>query len=234
MSSPTRFTHGLSTAAKSAPLGMFGLPDPTGWHTFFDDFDRYNASDWIITTTEAGAGSASEALTAIDGGALLITNDAADNDCDFFQGNAASFLMAAGKRAFFKCRFKVSDATQSDVVIGLQVTDTTPLAVTDGIFFQKDDGDTHIDFYCQKDASTGLNSVADIAELADDTFVELAWAYDGVGSVAYFVNGVQKGTLSATSAFLPDATLNVSFGIQNGEAVSKTMTLDYVFAAKER
>lgn len=234
MSSPTRFTHGLSTVAKTAPLGMFGMPDPTAWHVFFDDFNRYNAADWIITTTEAGAGSATEALTDGDGGLLLVTNDAADNDCDFFQCNAESFLMAAGKKAFFKCRFKVSDATQSDVVIGLQITDTTPLGVTDGIYFQKDDGDTHIDFYCQKDATTGQNSIADIAELADDTFVELAWYYDGAASVSYFVNGVQKGTLSATSAYLPDAALNVSFGIQNGEAVAKTMTLDYIFAAKER
>jgi hypothetical protein len=45
---------------------------------------------------------------------------------------------------------------------------------------------------------------------------------------------VCKGSLSASSTYLPDTELTVSFGIQNGEAVAKTMTVDYIFAAKER
>lgn len=234
MATPTRFTGGVTTAEKPATLGFFGLPDPTGWHTYFNDFDTFAVGDWTITTTEAGAGSATEALTDIDGGALLITNDAADNDADFFQKVGESFLMEAGKRAFFKARFKVSDATQSDFVMGLQVTDTTPLDATDGIYFMKDDGDANLDVYCRKNASTGSTSATAIATVVSDTFLTVGWAYDGKSSLAYFVNDVQLGTLDASSTYLPDTELTVSFGIQNGEAVAKTMTLDYVFAAKER
>ena len=41
--------------------------------------------------------------------------------------------------------------------------------------------------------------------------------------------------LSATLAtYLPDTELTISFGVQNGEAVAKTMTIDYIFAARER
>lgn len=234
MASPARFPGGVTNVAPDNPLGMFGLPDPTSWHVFFDDFDRFVAADWTITTTEAGAGSATEALTDADGGVLLVTNDAADNDADFFQKVGESFKMEAGKRAFFKARFKVSDATQSDFVVGLQVTDTTPLDATDGIYFQKDDGDANLDVYCRKDATTGSNSATAIATVVADTYLTVAWYYDGKGSLAYFVDDVQLGTLDASSTYLPDTELTVSFGIQNGEAAAKTMSLDFLFAAKER
>lgn len=236
MPSPSRFTSGVSTARKAAPLGNFGLPDPTAWHTYFNDFDTYVAGDW--TVTEVGTGT--RALTDGDGGLLLVTNAAADNDRNEFQKLGESFLLAAGKRTFFKARFKVSDATQSDFLIGLAVLDTTlqgsidGAGVTDGIFFSKDDGDALLDVQVQKNATTGQTRAAGIATVVADTFLTVAWAYDGKGEVAYFVNDVQLGTLVATSTYLPDTELTVSFAIQNGEAVAKTMTVDYLFAANER
>ena len=230
----TRFVNGITNVAENNILADFGMLDPTKWIVFFDDFLRYNAADWVITTTEAGAGDATEALTDINGGALLITNDAADNDNDFFQKVGECFRLSSGKRAFFKARFKTSDATQSDIVFGLQVTDTSPLDVTDGIYFLKEDGAATVDLYCRKDATTGSNKADDIATLANDTFVELAWYYDGEGTVYYAVDGVVKGSMTASSSYLPDTELTVSFGIQNGEAVAKTLTVDYVFAALER
>src|SRR5688500_1063539 len=99
MGTPARFPSGVTTVESTDPLGQFGLPDPTKWHTYFNDFDTFVAGDWTITTTEAGAGSATEALTDADGGVLLVTNDAADNDADFFQKVGESFLLASGKRA---------------------------------------------------------------------------------------------------------------------------------------
>lgn len=236
MSAPTRFPSGVTTVAKSDVLGMFGLPDPTGWHTFFDDFDRYVAGDW--TVTEVGTGS--RALTDINGGALLITNGAVDDNSNQLQKVGESFLLASGKKAIFKARFKVSDATQSDFLIGLAVTDTTlqgavsGAGVTDGIFFNKDDGDALLDFNVQKDATTGQTRAAGIATVVSDTFLTVAWYFDGVSEVKYYVDGAHKGTLSGASTYLPDTELTVSFAIQNGEAVAKTMTLDYIFAAMER
>jgi hypothetical protein len=236
MGTPSRFTNGLTTVPKANPLGMFGLPDPTEWHTYFNDFDHYVAGNWTVTAV--GTGTA--ALTNLDGGALLLTNSAADNDSIQLQQVGESFALTAGKRAFFKARFKVSDATQSDLIIGLCVTDTTLMGatagagVTDGIFFSKDDGVATLDVQCQKNATTGQTRAAGIATLANDTFVTVAWAYDGKGEVAYFVNDVQLGTLAGTAAYLPDTTLTVSFGLMNGEAVAKNMTVDYLFAATER
>jgi hypothetical protein len=206
-------------------------PDPTLFHTYFNDFDTYVAGDWTVTETDSGA---TQALTAGDGGLLLITNTAANDDLVALQKNPAAFTFTAGKKTFFRCRFKVSDATQSDVVFGLQVVDTTPLDVTDGIYFVKADGVATVNFICRKDASTGSTTASAVATLADDTFVELGFYYDGQSRVAYEVNGSVLGSLDASSTFLPDAICTVSFALQNGEAVAKTMTVDYVYVAKER
>lgn len=231
MGAPSRFApSGVTNAAVGTALGMMGQPDPTKYHTFFDDFDRYVAGDWTITTTELGAGSASEALTDADGGVLLITNDAADNDNDFFQKVGESFLLEAGKKAWFKARFKVSDATQSDIVMGLQITDATPLAVSDGVWFQKDDGDANIDFHVA--SGSVQTDQAAVGTLVDNTYVTLAWYYDGADEIHVFVDDVKVATVS--TANLPATELTVSFGIQNGEAVAKTMSMDYVLVAKER
>ena len=229
--SNTRFPYGLTNVGETNLFADMVQPDPTLFHTFFDDFDTYTAGDWVVTETDAGA---TQALTAGDGGLLLITNTAADNDLVALQKTPAAFSFTAGKKLFFRCRFKVSDATQSDLVFGLQVVDTTPLDVTDGVYFLKADGSTAVSVICRKNATTGSTSASSIATLADDTFITLGFYYDGEGKVAYEVNGAVVGSLDASSAYLPDTTCTVSFALQNGEAVAKTMTVDFVFVAKER
>lgn len=226
----TRFPNGVTNANQNGPLSNLTQLDPTVNYAYFEDFSYFAAANWTVTAVGT---TPTTALTTGNGGLLLITNTAADDDSCFLDKVGSSFLLDATKQSWFKTRFKVSDATQADVIIGLQITDTTPLSVTDGIFFQKDDGDTHIDFYCRKDATTGSTSVTDIGELANDTFIELAWYYNGSGNVYAFINGNAVANL-ATTGFFPDATLTVSFGIQNGEAVSKTMTVDYILAVQER
>ena len=229
--SNTRFPYGLTNVSEVDLFSDMVQPDPTLFHQYFNDFDTYVAGDWTVTETDAGA---TQALTAGDGGLLLITNTAADNDLVALQKNPAAFTFTAGKKTFFRCRFKVSDATQSDLVFGLQVVDSTPLDVTDGIYFLKADGAATVDFICRKNASTGSTSATAVATMANDTFIELGFYYDGQSKVAYEVNGSVLGSLDASSTYLPDTTCTVSFALQNGEAVAKTMTVDYVYVAKER
>jgi len=229
--SNTRFPYGLTNVGETNLFADMVQPDPTLFHEYWNDFDTYAAGDWTVTETQAGA---TQALTAGDGGLLLLTNSAADDDLVALQKNPAAFTFTAGKKTFFRCRFKVSDATQSDVVIGLQIVDATPLDVSDGIYFLKADGSTSFSFICRKNATTGSTSASNVATLADDTFIELGFYYDGESKVAYEVNGSVIGSLDASSAYLPDTTCTVSFALQNGEAAAKTMTVDYIYAAKER
>lgn len=226
-----RFPAGVSNASKGSTLAAMGMLDPTLFHTWFDDFDKYTAADWTITTTETGAGSATEAVGNIDGGVLVVTNDAADNDADFFQLVAETFKFVAGKELWFKARFKVSDVTQSDFVMGLQITDTSPLAVSDGVYFRKDDGDAILDCVTIKDSAATTESLSGL--LANDTYVTMGFHYDGKSGIEWFVNDVKRATTALTN--LPDdEELTISWGIQNGEAVAKVMSVDYIFVAKER
>lgn len=210
--------------------------DREAFSEYFNDFFGYAAGDWTITTTEAGAGDATEALGAGPHGLLVITNDAGANDADFFQSKTEFAKFVSGKRLQFGARFKVDDATKSKLVFGLQITDTTPLAVSDGIFFRKDGGDALLDCVVCKDGveSVLTGIVGSPSELADDTFVDVEFYYDGSSDgIDFFVNGTRIGSLPLVNV-PDDEDLAVSFGIQNGEAVAKVLTLDYVFVRAQR
>lgn len=224
----TRFPNGVTNVGEQSLFAELGQPAATNFHTYFEDFDYYTAGDWTVTETDAGA---TQALTDGDGGLLLITNTAADNDLVSLQKKGESFRFASGKALFFEARFKVSDATQSDVVIGLQITDTTPLDVTDGVFFIKADGAATVDFRVEKNNTATTASA--IATMANDTYIRLGFYYDGSSAVQYFVNGTYTGS-SVTTNLPDDEDMTVTIAIQNGEAAAKTMTVDYIYVAKER
>lgn len=231
MSAPVRYPNGVTNSSATSAMNMLPVLDPTKVHMYFNDFDEYVVGDWTITTTEGGGSDATEALGDADGGVLVVTNDAADNDNDFFQKKGESFKLESGKKAWFKSRFKVSDATQSDFVMGLQITDTSPLAVSDGVYFRKDDGDALLDFVVMKD-STGTTATG-VHTVVDDTYLVVGFYYNGVDAIEYYIDDAKVGT-SVTTNHPDDTELTISFGIQNGEAVAKVMTVDYILAAKER
>ena len=133
---------------------------------------------------------------------------------------------------FFSCRFKVSDATQTDLAIGLHITDTDPFGgVTDGIFFRKADGSTSLEFVVEKDSG---ESTLTTATLADDTFVTIGFYYDTKDRLFHvYKDNREIGTVVNTNA-PDDEDLAISFGIKNGEAAAKVLTLDYINVAKER
>ncbi len=225
---------GNTVASKSKKdLPMFQpYPSDQTYYGYFNDFMTYNSGDWTVTTTEAGTGSATEVVTSSAGGALLLTNAAGDNDLDFLQLKGEAFKLSAGKRAYFSARFKVSDVTQSDFVMGLGITDTTPLDTTDGVFFISADGDAGLDFLIEKDNTN--TSTEDVATMADDTFITVAWFIDPNASKVYYAVNNAEPVAVANTNLVTDEELTVSFGIQNGEAVAKTMTIDYVTVMVER
>ena len=230
----THFTSGVTNVTATGSGGKLKLPDPIKFHQQTLDFDKYTAGDWVITTTEAGTGSATEALTSADGGVLLLTNAAADNDFDSLQWGAPyeSYLYESGKDFFFKCRVKVNGATQSDMIVGLHITDTSPVAaITDGIYFLKSDGSTTVSLVVNKDSSATTTSAG---TMADDTWTTLGYYYSTKDRKFYiYKDNVQVGTSVNTNA-PNDEEIALSFTIHNEEAVAKTMSIDYLVAGKER
>lgn len=241
----TNFPDGVGNLAipEQGPLANYFAPDPTRAHVFWDDFDKFNPSaaavaDWQVTLTNTTL--ATVIIADADGGVLQVTNTAADDDAAFFQWKgwsaatdvAETWKWAANKKMWFKARFKVSDATQSDLVIGLQITDTTPLAVTDGLYFLKADGSATLNFLATKNSTS--TTVA-TATMANDTFLTVGFNWDSdLAKLNVFANDAPVGSITSTANIVDDEELAVSFGIQNGEAVAKVLSLDYIFVAKER
>ena len=229
---PYAFRKGVSDVEAGTFFSTFGQFSPLKHHIYLNDFHTYTAGDWTITTTEDGGNSATEALADDAFGVLLVTCDVGDNDNDFFQKVGESFQFVAGKELWFASRFKVAEATQCDFVVGLQITDTSPLAVSDGVYFRKDDGDALLDFVVMKNGTpttaTGIHTVV------DDTYLTVAFYYNGVDAIEYWVDDVQLGS-SVVTNMPDDELLTISFGIQTGEITNvKTMSMDLIFAAVER
>ena len=231
---PMHVKTGLNSESVDSLGYQLPVPAPYSMISYFNDFLTYVAGDWTITETEAGAGDASQALSsalAAAGGALVITNDAADDDNVFMQLKGEAFRWSSTVPMWFACKFKVSDATQSDLAIGLQITDTSPLDTTDGLFFYKADGSAVLTFRAEKDdTATSTN----VATLANDTFVTVGFFYEPKDGLFHiFVNDVEVATSVNTNA-VDNEDLTVSIGIQNGEAVAKVLTVDYIYAAQTR
>lgn len=225
----TNLENGITNAASTSPLGTLTQLDPTKVHNYFEDFNLYRAADWIVTTVEAGSGAATEAIADEDKGVLVLTNDDALADSDFLQLANETVKLKSGKQCHFKARIKVSEVLQSEFVIGLQIRTTNPLSVSDGVYFIVKSNNIDLEIF--KD-SNALGSLEGIGSLVDDTYIELAFVYDGGSKVQAWVDGVKKGE---SSLGVPDdEELTISYGIQNKEAVAKSMSIDYIFVANER
>lgn len=224
----TNILGGVTNVAESVTLGSYIAPDPTAAHVWFDDFDAYVAGNWTVTETQAGA---TQAITDADGGVLALTNSAADNDLNQIQWAKETFRLAANKKLWMKARFKVSDATQSDLLVGLYITDTSPVASkpSDGVFFQKLDGSTSLTLQVGKNSTY---SSATVATMANDTYVVVGLYYDGT-AFQVFANDVRVGSVAATN-LVDDEDLAVAIAVQNGDANARTLSIDYLMIAKER
>lgn len=227
----TRFPSGVTNVAKSTTLGMLGMPDPTKYHVWFDDFDVLPVdANWTLTATSVGTGTSAITIDDADGGVALITTAANENDGIFAEWDAETFLVEAGKKMWIKTRLYVGDAIQSDLIVGLHSTDTTPLDATLRFAFISEDGSASV-FFNVDDNTTDADS-SSVATLADDTYITLGAYYDGNGTIALFANDVQVATMSDVD--VPGAEMAVGFGYLNGAAGAETTGVDYLLVVKER
>jgi len=206
--------------------------DRFAFATDFADFFNYNTADWTLTTVEAGAGSATEALGAGVGGQLVVTTDAADNDNDWFQRTSEAFKFVSGKRLQFVHRFKLS-RVDGDFMAGLHITDTDPIGgVSDGIYFRKLAAEAGLKLVCEKDAAESTTTV--IETLVADTWYTVEFYYDGSDDkIKAYVDRIGAGSVPLTNA-PNDEDLALSFGVQNGSANAQVYTVDYIGAQQER
>lgn len=240
MTTPQRFTKGVTNVPSSNTMGQLIIPDPTSTHTFMYEFNRFNPGDWVITQVATGATTSAVTVGDVDGGVLAFYPNNGDDDSMFFQWKAYDhvetaseiFTLASGKKLWFKARFKVSDTGDSDFIIGLQSADTTPLtSPVDSIIWKSDDGDDLSDFQVYKASVASLNDTA-ISTLVDDTWLTVGFYWDGVDALEYFLNDAAQGKSEGIT--YPTAAMTPTFGVQNGSAAARTMSVDFICVIKER
>jgi len=248
----THFPFGVTNVPQASATGTLLFPDPSRCHTFYDDFDKFFVGapgadpavlgDWLITGSTPGT----TLITDADGGVVAITNDSTNAHSTYAQwaGNSGSgaetFTWDSSLPLWFKARFKLSNVTDSAMVMGLQITDASPLDASDGLFFTKADTSTSLVFKAVK-TGAGTTSTT-IGTLANDTYVEVVFAYlpygDDLGSpmpaCLVYLNGNRVAALTDFTNF-PTTELTVSFGAANGAAgTSIVMSADYILASKAR
>jgi hypothetical protein len=226
-SDTTRFPNGIATNEIQQNLGQFILPDPTKVYTVFDDFTdlpgNAPAVTWFLEQLQ-GTGTFEEATG--EGGVAIITPSANLDDGTQIEKVSTSFLFEAGKQTWFKSKFKVADTLLSTLTVGLKIKGS---ATTDGVFFRKAVSDQTLQLVVVKG---GTETVTDVLEMADETYVTVGYYYDGYDKISIFSDneGVGKSVITNMPAVLLTPMANVI----NGAAVAKVLSIDYIFASKQR
>jgi len=211
-------------------------PDPSRLHQWYDDFDRFAIGEWTVTNPNGGAGTG--VLNAnSDGGAIDINSDAGGGEDAGLYKNGRGFLMEVGRRAYFRCVARCTNINLTRIIIGLEnPTSLEPEAPVDGIFFRMEPGATSFHLASVKD-SVEVFSDSDLVplEVTDDTDFELAFFWDGVSRLFFGIDGSAKGFIDPGASLPDDEVLTPLMFVSNGvTAVNRILTVDYMFAAKER
>lgn len=250
MSTPTRFTGGLTQSAEFQPLGELGFPDPFYYALFADDFLPFRAGDYTIT---AAGGSVAATANGGTGGRILFTTGAVGGNFAEIQQPTANFAHVPGAKLAFLTRLNMADVTNTQIIAGLINTTTTPLAPADGIYFQKGVGNTNITLT----AVAGGVAVGQVTvpNLPNNGFlngadIDLGFVVDENEDINIFVGyhlvgnkpnqnrtllgPVAKLRASARTGALSILPVNPTIAIVAGTAAAQTGNCDFILAAQER
>lgn len=181
---------------------------------------------WTNTRVQTGTGNTTFGFVAGQtGNAAIITTDDADNDGLNMQLLGEGVKLITSCPLYFGIKFTLSEATQSDFLVGVAITDTDALGgLTDGVYFRKVDGATAVTCVIEKDSTETASSTLLTADTSSHT---LEFFFDGAGTVTPFVDGTASTALSGSN--LPDDEfLTPTIHFLSGSAGAKTMTIDWV------
>jgi hypothetical protein len=186
-------------------------------------------TEWEVTVVEIGAGTSTFVVTDLAGGAGLVTNAGNENDGWSMQLGAAAgenIILDGRFPLYVGCEFAINDVDQSDVLIGVAVTDTALLGgVTDGMYFRSVDESATINFVTEKDS---VESSTSVGTLTDGTYSKVEFLFDGGTVRAYFNDTEQTSTASTAATFPNDELMRLSFEFLNGEAAAQTCTIKWL------
>lgn len=248
----TRYPNGVTNVTEADPLADMPELDPTRVIKIFDDFvlsASATASDVIAWATVDDGATGTNAFQDAVGGVYNVVTAAADNDYHAMTSPNEVFKFTAGKKAWFKARVKVAEATTDDSTWWVGVTDTTttggmqadaagPLASYDGCLFWKTP-ETALTLNFETSNAAVQNTLSAFATSVTDTWTTVAFVWDGISTVTPYaaVNGsnelVPYTAQALTATGLEE--MHVVFGIKAGPgAAAETLQIDYILMAQER
>jgi len=178
---------------------------------------------WTTTVVEAGAGTSEIDPSTTAGYFADLVTAANEDDGSQSQAPGAMFMCLSGRKWYAGLKFKINDATQSDILFGVAITDTTLLGgMTDGAYLECLDAATSVSAVAEKDSTESQDD--SLGTLADDTvqYWELYW--DGTTLYVY-IDGSQVTTFVSGDNLPDNEGLRLSLAVLTGEAVAQTMNI---------
>lgn len=189
--------------------------------------DFTTAIEYTVTYIDVGAGTSliNQAITA--GNRALVTTAQNENDSCEMQLVGTPFQIASGKPFYFGIKCSISDATQSDFLVGLASKDTNLIAAhavaiaDDGVYFYKLDAGTSIVAAAEK---AGVVSTAAVGTAMDTSKHIYEITFDGTSLSFYF----DATLVSVMTSGWPTVVLSPSFALAAGEAAAKTASIEWM------
>jgi hypothetical protein len=241
---------GVNSDTQTGFFSDLALTQPNKYITYFNDFLTYAAGDFTVTTVTSG--SPTQALGAINGGALVITNTTGTSDSTSMQLKDATFLPAAGIRLWGSILCKVS-STLPTLYLGLVNTSTTPSAsTTDGIYLSNVGTALTVGIVANSGTPQTLTaSTGAVPTLVAGSYFRFSWYYDGAvysaggqtgpqyGRVVFELSGAGvsanwRNEIACGSTFPFTTLLNPTWEYTNTTGIASVLDLDSVFVAQDR
>jgi hypothetical protein len=208
-------------------------------HRLVEDFDRYDAGDWIITTDESGSGSASEQLIGLPCGWLMVLTSAGDDDYDELVTPSSCWCFIKGYPTYFELRGKAFDGLNTDLWFGfLNLASLFTGAATYGAYFYKPGASRYLYFAVLFNGVETLYPTGWEVEDLGCGRASIHW--DGAGNLRWFLfeDTDAPQMCFATGTVTVDIPDNImfyaGFGIRNDEAESNALYIDYLKVAMKR
>jgi len=241
---------GVNADRETGIFSDLGIPDPSNYAMYANDFFTYAAGDFTITTVTSG--SPTQALTAANYGVLAITNTTGTTDSTSMQLKAAPFLLQTSYRAWGKFVAKVS-STAAGLYLGLVNTSTTPSAsTTDGIYLSSTGTAITLGIVANSGTPQTLTaSTGGVPTLVAGSYFTFQWYYDGAvysaggqtgpqyGRVVFELKGAgvsanYRGEIACGSTFPYTTLLNPTWEYTNTTGIASVLDLDYVGVFADR
>lgn len=248
----TRYAGGITNVNEVDSLADLPELNPLRVIKVFDDFTyvlNATTSSTLTWGSVDDGGTGTNAFQDALGGVYNVVTAAADNDYHAMITQHETFKFIAGKKAWFKARVKVAEATVLESTWWVGVTDTTtaggmqanaagPLASYDGALFWKTP-ETAMTLNFETSNAGTQNTLSTFATSVTDTWTTVAFVWDGISSVTPYaaVNGSDELVPYTAQALVATGLeeMHVVFGVKAGPTgAAETLQIDYILMAQER